>query len=312
VWNVVARIGFTGCAGAALLSASLEAGDRGYDAVVAFRSGSEAYQQAIEGMREVLRETPLRVQYVDLVAAGGAAELAAARAAASGSGQGGAPRLMTIVGAGAWESADEGLPYILPALMLRQEVKAHGVRRAGAVYADVPLARVSEGLRAVFPGKSRLGLIHRPSVAGPDAAAIARLRQMGFDLHVVECASPDGLLAAFASLRGKADFAITEPDAELYNSATVKPLVRASLEQRLPIVGFSAAFVRAGALVGVYPDFHELGRQTGQLAERILTGKIEGNRTEEEVRKVVVAVNQTMARLLGMSPAAQAETVLFK
>ena len=302
--NAVAGLGFIAWGAAALMAA----GDREYDAVVAFRSGPEAYQQAIEGMREVLRETPLRVQYIDLVSAGGAAELAAARASA----QAGAPRLLTIIGASAWESADEGLPFILPALMLRQEVKEHGTRRAGAVYADVPLTRVSEGLRAVFPGKSRLGLIHRPSGPGPDAGTLGRLRQMGFELRVVECASPDALLTAFASLRGKADFAITEPDAELYNSATVKPLVRASLEQRLPIVGFSAAFVRAGALVGVYPDFRELGRQTGQLAEGILTGKIEGNRTEEEVRKLVVAVNQTVARLLGISPAERAETVVFK
>jgi putative ABC transport system substrate-binding protein len=286
----------------AALAATSWSGDRSYDAVVAYRSGSEAYQQAIEGMREALQGSVLRIEYIDLASASGAAQFAAMRAAP--------PRLITILGAAAWESADEAGPNVLPALIPRQELKSRPARRAGAVYADVPLTILSERLRAVFPGKSRLGLIHRPPGPGPDAAALAHLRQAGFDLQVVECRRPDGLLTALGSLGGKVDFVITEPDAELYNSATVKPLVLASLEKRLPIVGFSAAFVRAGALAGVYPDFRELGRQTGELTERILAGKSDHN--EEEVHKVIIAVNQTVARLMGISPAEGAEVVILK
>jgi ABC-type uncharacterized transport system substrate-binding protein len=86
----------------------------------------------------------------------------------------------------------------------------------------------------------------------------------------------------------------------LYNSATVKPLVLASLEQRLPIVGFSESFVRAGALIGICPDFHELGRETGELILRLLDGK--GPLLDEDKRKVTVAVNLRISRLIGVEP----------
>jgi len=90
----------------------------------------------------------------------------------------------------------------------------------------------------------------------------------------------------------------------------LKPLVLASLDRQLPIVGFSAAFVRAGALAGVYPDFHELGRQTGEAMLRILSG--EGRRSEEGPRKVVLAVNERVARLLGVEPSGRQGVVTLR
>jgi ABC-type uncharacterized transport system substrate-binding protein len=72
----------------------------------------------------------------------------------------------------------------------------------------------------------------------------------------------------------------------------------ASLESRLPLVGFSPAFVRAGAAAGIYPDYRELGRQTAEMARRVLRGEEPG--IDEAPRKIQLAVNQRVARLLGV------------
>jgi putative ABC transport system substrate-binding protein len=262
------------------------AGGSARDAAVVYRSGSDVYDQAISGLREVIAGTAYRIDFVDL-----------AKSSDFTSGQ---PRLITAVGVGAWEQVRSAASstQVLPALVLRQEIKDSS---RAAIYLDVSLPVIAENLRRAFPGKSRLGLIHRRTWPAPDRATLAKLKQLGFDLRVAECSGPDKLLSVFASLKGEVDFAITEPDSDLYNSATVKPLVLASLEQRLPIVGFSESFVRAGALIGICPDFHELGRQTGELILRTLDGK--SPLLDEDTRKVTVAVNLRISRLIGVEPA---------
>lgn len=286
------------------LSGPAAAADHGAcDALVVYQSGSEAYDAAVSGLRESLANAAFRVEYLDLADPAGHQRLGEKLLTS--------PKVVAAVGIGAWDRLASYSGPVVPAMVLREEVSSRD-RRAGAVYANVPLAAIAANLQVLFPGRNRLALIHRAPFPAPDAGAVAHLKQMGFELMVVECPGPQKLMAALASMKGKADFAVAEPDPELYNSATVKPLVLASLESGLPLVGFSAAFVRAGALAGVYPDFRDLGRQTGDLLARILSGKPSDRKREEDARKVVVAVNERIARLMGIEPADRSHAITFR
>ena len=280
---------------------SLLAADGSCEAAVVFRSGSAAYDDAVRGIRESTADGACRIRFIDAQEPAAAIDQAIAAS----------PRLVVVVGVGAYEQFRNARPNLalLPALVLRGDLPA-GAKRAGAVYADVPLTVVLERLHALFPKRTRIGLIRRPSAPPLDAGTKDRARQLGMELRVVECPGPERLLAAFGSLRGWADFLIADPDPELYNSATLKPLILASLDQRLPIAGFSPAFVHAGALMGVYPDFYELGRETGGLTEALLQGRAFG--TEESVRKVRVGINQQIVRLMGIEPARLEDVEVFK
>jgi ABC-type uncharacterized transport system substrate-binding protein len=119
----------------------------------------------------------------------------------------------------------------------------------------------------------------------------------GIVLKSVECRSAAEVLAALRKLRGEVEFILCTPDSELYNKATVEALILASLEHRLPLVGYSASFVHAGAAVGVYPDFLEVGRQTAALCERVMNNA-QGAR-DEHPRRTVTAVNERVLHLLG-------------
>jgi len=275
------------------------------DAAIVFQSGAEAYDAALSGIRELLGGAAYRIQYIDLTEPAARKKIDALTVSP--------PRLVVAVGIGAWDQLGNTPAPVLPSLILREDARAKDRPTAGAVYADVTLAAVAEGLRTMFPNRTRLALIHHSSRPAPDPQIVGRLKQMGFELVIVDCAGPDKLLAAFTSLKGKADFVIAEPDADLYNSATVKPLVLASLEAHLPIAGFSAAFVRAGALAGVYPDFHELGLETGEMIQRILEQKNPAEKKRgEDARKVILAVNERIARLIGIEPVEGARLVMFR
>jgi ABC-type uncharacterized transport system substrate-binding protein len=154
-------------------------------------------------------------------------------------------------------------------------------------------------MRALWPRHTRIGIIRNPARSRYSAEALeSRARKEGFTAMVVDCDGPAGLLKAVAAMKGKVDYLLCFPDPDLYNAVTIKPLVMASLENRLPIVGFSPAFVRAGAAAGIYPDYRETGRQTAEMALRMMRG--EERAAEEGPRKIQISVNQRIAHLLGV------------
>lgn len=167
------------------------------------------------------------------------------------------------------------------------------------VSVEPPASALLERIRALFPRARRVGVIlgraQAPSVAH-------EFRQAGRALGLVVeprcCVKVQELLEAVAQMGGEADVLLCLPDATLYNGATVEPFLLAALKRGLPVAAFSEGFLRAGAAVGLYPDWRDLGRQAGEVALKLLQG--------EEVppvvrpRRIVTAVNPKVIRLLGI------------
>jgi ABC-type uncharacterized transport system substrate-binding protein len=259
--------------------------------VLVYSSEAEAYTAALEGFRTALREAA-PVAVINLRDPAGAAALAPALAP-------GNARLIVVMGSEARTAVAVLHPAapVIESMTLRSEQESReGL--AGSVRLDLPLPAILTELRKVFPGRTRIAIIRNASQPKQvDSAAAARARQQGFALRIVDSNGPDDLVRTFRSVKGDADFVVCLPDSTLYNSATVKPLILASLESRIPIVGFSSNFVRAGAAAGVYPDFHDIGAQTGELALKQLSG---ASVSDESPRKLQIAVNPRVLRLLGL------------
>ena len=253
-----------------------------------------AYAEALAGIGGVLPQGTTRV--MDLTLAGFDRDLAAALEDRE-------LRVVIAVGSRAMtevKARHAAVPVI--ASMTLRSTEADTVRRVGL---DLPLATQLQSMRALWPRKLRVGIIRGPAQSRNAADSLEAIaRKEGFTPVVVDCASPAQLLKAVAALQGKVDFVLCFPDAELYNPVTVKPLVLASLERRLPLVGYSPAFVRAGAAAGLFPDYRDLGRQAAEMALSLLRG--EDRPWQESPRKILAAINQRVTRLLGVEFAAGA------
>lgn len=279
--------------------------------LVVFPSGVEACEDAVETMRQELARAGAQCAALDLKRGDFEKEMAKELAAK--------PRLMVAVGTEALRAVSglrAGLPVLTTMTLQADSGRVAGVgaeeRAAAAVYLDVTVPAVLAGVKRALPGKNRLGIIRNSGRGGPSAEQLREAASReGYSAQVAECTGPDGLLAAFLSLKGKADLVLCLPDSTLYNGATAKPLILASLQHRLPIIGFSSSFVRAGAAVGVYPDFQAVGRQTADFAVRCLTKRECAG--QEYPKRLVVAVNQRVGRLLGIEfPERDKEVVVFR
>ena len=257
---------------------------------VVYTSDAQPYMEALDGLRAELGGAPVMV---DLHAANGRAQLAS-------SVDGSQSRVVVAIGRDALEATQErkGEAPVVATMIMHSELSGRQ-SVAGGVRLDIPLSAILGEVKTVFPQKNRVAVLRDAGAPGQvDAAALARARQLGFTVQVIDLTKPEELLPILRSLKGRADFVVCLPDSTLYNSATVKPLILAALESHLPIVGFSQNFVRAGAALGVYPDFRDVGAQTAEIAQKQLAGQAAG--PVEGPRKLVVGVNQRVMRLLGL------------
>jgi putative ABC transport system substrate-binding protein len=261
----------------------------------------EAHRSAVDGMRTGLSKSSLEIHVVDL------GRLGAERARAERFVEP-ATRLIVAMGTEALQLvAAQRPPVPVIATMLLRGVSPPGktarpedsFNLAATIVLDVPLPALLVRLTQMFPGKTRLGIIRNINTGSlPAVSPEPRAQPRGFTVRVADCAGAEQLLPTFLTLKGQVDFVWCMPDGMLYNSATIKPLILASIENRLPLIGFSESFARAGAALGVFPDFHDVGQQTAEIALQIANGQ--SVRTFEGPRKVKLALNQSVLRLIGL------------
>ncbi len=263
--------------------------------------GVEAHRSAIEGIQAALGKSSSLIRMVELAEA--RSSLAAGVHLATP-----ATRVIIAVGSEALQIVEAERPAVpvICTMILRNTPESNpALSPAATVSLDITLTSLLARLKLLFPEKTRLGIIRNPALGGLNALPLPPRSQLqGFTVRAVDCIGAEQLLAALESLKGQVDFVWCLPDGALYNSATIKPLILASIEHRLPLIGFSENFTRAGAAVGIYPDFRDIGMQTGELARQVLEGQT--LRAPEGPRRLKVAVNQSVFRLLGLryAPAA--------
>lgn len=255
--------------------------------VVVYESGVEAFRDALGGVRAAIG--PAAIQAVDLRTSDSESRLTQALV--------GDVQVVVAMGSpalAAVKARAPGAPVI--ATMILHPRDTSGI--SAYLEVELPFKAILAEIRTVLPQYRRVGIIRSPAAAPAGDVLELAARKEGYSALVLVSDGPANLLRAVKSLKDKVDFLLCLPDASLYNSVTIKPLLLAALEDRLPVIGFSPGFVQAGAAAGVYPDYYEIGRQTGELVLRALRG--ETRSIGETPRKARTAVNERVARLLGI------------
>lgn len=270
--------------------------------VVVASAGVEAHRSAVEGIQAAMGMTASQIRVLDLTEARSEQKSGVSLAAPG-------VRVIIAVGSEALEIVSAGRPSVpvISTMVLRHtaDKDLSLARVAATVSLDVSIEDMAARLKKIFPGKTRLGIIRNPVSGRHTLAQLqARVQPLGFAVRVVDATGPEQLLPALMSLKGQVDLVWCIPDGLLYNSVTIKPLILASLESRLPLIGFSESFARAGAALGVYPDFYDIGLQTGEAARQIMENQ--PVRSPDGPRKLKLAVNQSVLRLFGLRYSAAA------
>ncbi|ABQ26155.1 ABC transporter substrate-binding protein [Geotalea uraniireducens] len=119
----------------------------------------------------------------------------------------------------------------------------------------------------------RVGVIYNTARSG---AYLRRARQSaeqaGVDLVLREVDNPRETSHQLASLKGKVDALWLLPDSTAVTRETVEAYFFFSMEQRKPVIAFSAVYLSLGAAATLEIDRHGMGMQAGEVANRLLKG----------------------------------------
>jgi signal transduction histidine kinase len=90
------------------------------------------------------------------------------------------------------------------------------------------------------------------------------------------------------------------PDSTVYNNRTISNILLTAYHQRSPVVGFSPAYVKAGALLALYSTPAQVGQQAGEAARLgLATGSLPPPAAPRHFR---ISTNPYVARSLGIQP----------
>ena len=96
------------------------------------------------------------------------------------------------------------------------------------------------------------------------------------------------------------DLLLTLPDPAVYNKRTIVSVLLSSYRQRVPVVGFSRAYVKAGALIALHSTPEQIGRQIAEaLVHRLAHGRWPRAGIQHP-NYFDVAINARVARSLGI------------
>lgn len=156
-----------------------------------------------------------------------------------------------------------------------------------------PAKRLFESARQMNPGLQRLGVVWNPAEANSLAgitAGRAAAKELGIEMVEANAASPTEARTAVDSVlaRGIDAFWILA-DINAQNAAPA--LIGACHQQRVPVIVSAPMLVRQGAMLGVGADYDVLGRQSAELAVRVLQGTSPADIPVSELIPVRVAVN---------------------
>lgn len=187
------------------------------------------------------------------------------------------PELVVAVGATAFEGmlgnmqgrgpAWETVPLmgsLLPQLAYRTTLDRMGpVRRSvSAVVLDQPFARQLDLIRHALPSRPRIAVMTgpqtRPYLKSLEREAQARGMQL---IPATGIAAQEDIFPALRQVLEQADVLLALPDMLVFNNSNLQNILLTTYRARVPVVTFSPAYVKAGALLAVYSTPAQVARQ---------------------------------------------------
>lgn len=167
-----------------------------------------------------------------------------------------------------------------------------------ALVLDQPMARQMALIRLALPERRRIAVLLGPETAALGTALAASAAAQGMRVNLGRIESPDDLAGALQKILVDAEVLLAVPDSVVFNSRTIQNILRTAFKSRVPLVAFSPAYVKAGALVAVYSTPAQVGRQAGRSLRAALAGRELPQ--QQYPQEFDVSVNAHVARALGI------------
>ena len=166
------------------------------------------------------------------------------------------------------------------------------------VLLDQPLYRYLAFTRLLL-GTDSIGIVSDVPVT-PGKKEQRLLMELDMTLNQYRVDERHKLLPLLRNLLQQNDALLMLPRQSIYNRDSLKGVLLTSYRYRKPVISYSPAHVRAGALASIYSSPSDIGRHLAMLVERRLEDPSWQGPSFEYARFYSIAINRRVARSLNL------------
>lgn len=164
---------------------------------------------------------------------------------------------------------------------------------------DQPINRHFDLISAILGPHHKTGLLLGPYTQQSESLFEKAATESKQSLATYYINQTDQLSSALKSLSKEADILLALPDPGIYNKSTTRSILLSSYRYKLPIIGFSKAYVKAGAIAAIYSEPEQISTQTINISDQFF----DKNNFEKKVyypTNFSVSLNHKVARSMNI------------
>ncbi|MBC3929079.1 ABC transporter substrate-binding protein [Undibacterium sp. CY21W] len=181
----------------------------------------------------------------------------------------------------------------------KQYNRSQDQRRFSAVYMDQSWSRQLRLIRATMPPRSKVGILLGRESSDYISALQSAAKEVDLAVNIESVTDDAELLNALRRLLSNSNVILAVPDAQIYNRNNISSILLTSYRQQVPLFGFSASYVKAGALAAVYSTPAQISQQVAEIISNLSSAS--SLPAPQYPRYFSVNTNPQVARSLGLS-----------
>lgn len=213
------------------------------------------------------------------------------------------PQLILAIGADALKSVKriKDIPIIYIMVLNPERITGDAKNMAG-IDMNIPPEKYLGLMERLNLPKLKVGIFYDPEKTGEFVRKIKQAAgEMRIEIAAREVHSPREVPEMLRKMKGTCNVFWMLPDSTVVTPETVEMLLLFTQENRMPVITFAGKYVETGALASLDIDGFDLGKQAGEIANRVLAGARLSEIRDAEARKAVMRVNRKVAAKLGIN-----------
>lgn len=190
---------------------------------------------------------------------------------------------------------------IIYCMVLNPETVLGDEKNITGISMNIPPEKHLSTLMKALPHLKKIGLVYNPRKTGSIVDKIySAAENMGIRLTALKAEKAKDLPRLLENLPEGLDAYWMLPDSTFTAPEAVEALIYYSMRSRVPIFTFSEKYLRMGAFMSLDLDAFELGKQAGELSDKVKSGVSVSAIPRTDADRAFPTINRAVAAKLGI------------
>ncbi len=206
-----------------------------------------------------------------------------------------------------WAKANcKSVPIIFSMILNPVELKIISEKRdkssnMAGVILDIPIKIEVAWIKKILPDTEKIGMLYNSENTENYTKRFSDyLKKTGSAcfLKTRHVSSIGAIVDNLKNLNQKLSVLVGVYDSFVYNQRTIRQILLFTLRNKIPFMGVSPQYVKAGALFSISADFKDQGIQAAELVQMVLKGRKPADIPLRYPNKIVLSINRNTVKRL--------------